>query len=178
MKTTLRHLTLTTAAALIAALALGACGKADPAETTGSDGPGDPTAPAVADHLTPDKRAIVDGYDALRDALARDSLGDTKTTAQTLLAALEEQELPAFARTARVMEGAQDLETARLIFGEISKAYITWLVEHPDAAEGLHVFRCPMAKGYEKWVEKQAKMANPYMGQRMLQCGGPTELAP
>jgi threonine/homoserine/homoserine lactone efflux protein len=34
-----------------------------------------------------------------------------------------------------------------------------------------HVFECPMAKGYKRWVQPTDELENPYMGQEMLTCG-------
>jgi Cu(I)/Ag(I) efflux system membrane fusion protein len=41
--------------------------------------------------------------------------------------------------------------------------------------EGWHVFECPMAKGFNKWFQREPRLENPYMGQRMPTCGSPTE---
>jgi hypothetical protein len=35
-----------------------------------------------------------------------------------------------------------------------------------------------MARGYQKWVQTGDDMANPYMGKRMLKCGGKVKLEP
>ena len=35
-----------------------------------------------------------------------------------------------------------------------------------------------MAEGYKKWIERTTDYQNPYMGERMLECGGATEVTP
>lgn len=44
--------------------------------------------------------------------------------------------------------------------------------EDPSLTEGRRVFSCPMAEGYQQWVQTSGKPENPYMGQQMLACGG------
>jgi len=42
----------------------------------------------------------------------------------------------------------------------------------------LHLFRCPMADdfGFDLWIQPESELANPYMGQWMVECGVPAEL--
>ncbi len=66
---------------------------------------------------------------------------------------------------------ADDIEKLRIRFGDVSKSLITLLTAVPTAAKDIHVFECPMAKGYKRWAQSSAKMGNPYMGTQMLECG-------
>lgn len=66
---------------------------------------------------------------------------------------------------------AGDLEKARLAFGELDRYLIALAAADPRLQAGWHVFSCPMAKGFKKWVQKSPTLENPYMGQAMLSCG-------
>ena len=37
------------------------------------------------------------------------------------------------------------------------------------------MFACPMVQIYQKWVQREEKMATPYMGKKMLECGSANE---
>ena len=56
-------------------------------------------------------------------------------------------------------------------FGEVSRAFVALLRAAPALQAGRHLFHCPMAQGFPKWVQTTEKMANPYMGKAMLECG-------
>jgi len=121
---------------------------------------------------------IVLAYDAVREALAVDDLAATQATAKALAEAGKAE--------AALMEGAQkvaastDLDAARLAFGDLSQAYIALLSAKTDLDpdKKLIAFRCPMAKGYKKWVQFGEPMRNPYMGKAMLECGAKVDLVP
>lgn len=157
-----------------------ACGSDKPAEATPSTQlePTPAVVSAKAGPVTPAKTnaTLAAHYDALRAALANDDLPATRSASALL--AQTAAKIPMLGPSATTVSAAKDLGSARLAFGDVSKAYITYLVANPKDAEGAHVFRCPMADGYKKWVQREAKMANPYMGQRMLQCGSKVALAP
>ena len=53
----------------------------------------------------------------------------------------------------------------------MSRALIAVLSAEPSLQQGRHVYECPMAKGYKKWVQVSEGVSNPYMGTDMLQCG-------
>ncbi|TNF37440.1 MAG: DUF3347 domain-containing protein [Deltaproteobacteria bacterium] len=152
--------------ALIASLLfiLPACGK--------SEAP--PEAPSTV--AAPAATTLASAYEAVRLALVHDDLGATQRAAGILAKHVGADE--ALATATRELGIAQDLEAARLAFGEASRAYITRLSKDPALAKGKHAFRCPMAKGYKKWVQLTPELENPYMGQRMLDCGGPVEMVP
>ena len=66
---------------------------------------------------------------------------------------------------------ADDLEVLRMSFGEVSQGVVAMLTSAPEAGKSYHVFECPMAKGYKRWAQPDDKLANPYMGPKMLACG-------
>jgi len=138
---------------------------------------------ATAAHAAPPAAApaaspALDAYLAVSDALFVDDLPAAQRAAATLAAAADKAPLGDLAKAAAALAKAADLDAARLAFGDASKALIVHLVAHPGDAAGLHAFRCPMAKGFKKWVQRSETLANPYMGQRMPRCGGPTPLEP
>ena len=85
---------------------------------------------------------------------AKESLASIATAADALAAA-----------------GADDIGKVRALYGEVSKPVVAMLTAMPEAAKDYHVFECPMAKGYKRWAQADKKMANPYMGTKMLECG-------
>jgi hypothetical protein len=64
-----------------------------------------------------------------------------------------------------------DLAEARAAFGEISRAMVSLLSQAPSVRRGMHVYECPMAQGYKKWVQSDDAISNPYMGSDMPKCG-------
>lgn len=115
---------------------------------------------------------LVAGYEALRDRLASDDLPGAKAAAETLAKV-------GLAAQADAVAKASDIEAARVAFGDLSKAYLEQLGKEPDLQKGgLYAFRCPMAKGYQKWVQTDEAMKNPYMGKAMLECGSKVDLVP
>jgi hypothetical protein len=78
----------------------------------------------------------------------------------------------------RAAGAAEGLDQAREAFGEVSRHLIAILSADPDLAKGQHVFECPMAKGYPKWVQQSEAVSNPYLGQEMATCGVASEWQP
>ena len=94
---------------------------------------------------------------------AKAALGDA---APKIAALLDEA-----ATAADKMAAATALDGARRWFGEVSRPLIAIGAADPRLQRGWHLFRCPMAKGYQKWFQRDKKLENPYMGQAMLTCG-------
>ncbi|MGM0578853.1 MAG: hypothetical protein ACQEXJ_24230 [Myxococcota bacterium] len=144
------------------------------APTAGCPGHDESFAPAEAS-----APAQLKAYDAVRAALADDDLDAARAAAGKLAeAAKGAKGLEGLASDAATVKAAGDLKEARQGFGQASRHLLAWLAEHPDAAEGVYAFQCPMAKPYGKWVQLEREMANPYMGKKMLHCGKKTEVAP
>ncbi len=161
--------------AVIAIGALGACDqKSDQAATT----PGAATSEA-SQLLEP----ILASYETLRAELARDAVEAAVTSAGALQkvatdaasAAPERLRAPlsALATAAGKLEQTpkNDATSVRRTFGDVSKALVDLLAAEPSLRKGQHLFECPMAQGYKKWVQPSEKVANPYMGKQMLECG-------
>lgn len=108
-------------------------------------------------------------YEACRKLLAEDSTKGIKEHALKIAQASQEK-LAEAANELASLKG-DDIAEARLLFGEMSKQLIELLSKESSFANDLHVFECPMAKGYKKWVQPNDELENPYMGSSMLHCG-------
>src|SRR5690606_34542035 len=118
-----------------------------------------------------------------RQLFVADKLAGIDATAQKLAAAATKAQesapeaakphLAGMVEAAKGLEAAtkEGIEPARKAYGDVSKHVMGLLVAFPSLTEGRVVYECPMATGYQKWVQPATVMANPYMGQRMLKCG-------
>jgi membrane fusion protein, copper/silver efflux system len=158
---------------LFAALALACDKKKDTTAET----------PAPAAAVEADAPAVLATYESIRDLLAKDKtegLADQagKLEGQARGAATKaggdaKPKLEAIATAAAGLKSkAGDVDEARKAFGDVSKPMVELLEADPKLREGQHLFECPMADGYGKWVQPHAKIQNPYMGTKMLECGG------
>lgn len=131
--------------------------------------------------------AAVRGYEEIRLALAADDWDKTKKSASALAGAAEKASaaaegdvktaLAGIAAAAKAVAGASDIEASRAQpFGDLSKHTIGLIAKTPGLDKGVTCYRCPMAKAYKKWIQLDSEMANPYMGKRMLKCGGKVPL--
>ncbi|MCB9637249.1 MAG: efflux RND transporter periplasmic adaptor subunit [Sandaracinus sp.] len=149
-----------------------------------------PTPPhAFSEASLSELREGLRAYEQIRAMLAADTATGTRNASSRIATALDaaaaEADLPsplnealsAGARAARDLPDAADVEPARACFGEVSRAFVAASEADPRLREGLHVFRCPMAQGFQKWIQPSATLENPYMGTRMLQCGSGTDWA-
>lgn len=124
----------------------------------------------------------VAAYDVVRGALAEDR-GDVNTSATELADAARlasasapdtvRRPLEELSNAAQRLAGLEtrDVDTVREAFGDVSRALISVLSAEPSLQQGRHVYECPMAKGYKKWVQVSEGVSNPYMGTDMPQCG-------
>jgi len=129
-------------------------------------------------------RAALGAYEQVRALLAKDSIEAIDDHAKQVAAALDAaaknaadipQPIAAAlrdgSRAASDLAKAADAEAARKPFGELSRELVALLSADPRLSEGLHIFKCPMAEGFQKWFQPSPKLENPYMGQKMLECG-------
>lgn len=126
-----------------------------------------------------DATAVLAAYERARALLAKDELPGLGDAARELAqaakaagAATSSTHYSEIASGAVKLGAARDLAEARATFGEISRHLVALLASDPALARGQHVFECPMVKGYRKWVQPSEDLQNPYMGKRMLACGG------
>lgn len=123
---------------------------------------------------------MLTSYESLRDALAKDDLPAAQKAAKTIAenakkaaadAGPAQKGLGELADGAASIATATDIDAARKAFGDVSKHVVALLVENADLRKGHFLFLCPMAKGYQKWVQTTATLNNPYWGKKMLTCG-------
>ena len=171
---------------LVLVIAAAACSK---------DGPAGKTTPSVADPVpmgeasqptdapSASGRAVLAAYERARASLAADDLSgvpdaarELETSAKAAATGSSGEHFSAIAAVAPKLAAATDLKAARASFGEISQHLVAVLAADKTLATGQHVFECPMAAGYKKWVQPSKDLENPYMGKRMLTCGGPSTL--
>lgn len=91
-------------------------------------------------------------------------------TLQALLADVETR--------ARHLGHGGDIEAMRLTYGDLSKPLVAIASAVPALRDGRHIFMCPMAKGYQKWLQAEPSLRNPYFGAKMLTCGEESDWAP
>ncbi len=119
----------------------------------------------------------------------RQTLADDRTDTLATSAARLDAEASALAAAAPATAGSEglstatkalvaattqpviDLKTVRLAYGELQKVLVGIIAADASLQAGRSLFECPMARGYQRWVQVSPKMANPYMGKRMLECG-------
>jgi Cu(I)/Ag(I) efflux system membrane fusion protein len=125
----------------------------------------------------------LEAYESLRVKLAQDDASAAPALAEKLAASATkaaaaatgptQQPLKDLAAAADKMKAlpATDMAGIRGSFGDASKAMVALLVADPSLQTGRFLFMCPMAKGYQKWVQTDQKLRNPYYGNEMLECG-------
>ncbi|MDH3726935.1 MAG: hypothetical protein OER77_05345 [Myxococcales bacterium] len=136
--------------------------------------------------LTAEARSGIDralgAYDDIRSKLASDQIavsGDAQRLEQA--AADASKDVPPSLRPTleSLSAAARDLQRAdqddpgavREAFGNVSRATIALVGADSTLSEGRQVYECSMRKGYGKWIQTTDKIANPYMGSGMLECG-------
>jgi Cu(I)/Ag(I) efflux system membrane fusion protein len=126
-------------------------------------------------------------YEAVRAALAADQGAAVSAELVALKAAVDAlvaQKVDGAADLQRGVDGlvtatttkngaAIDLKAVRLAFGVLSRGVVAVVAADPALQQGRFLFECPMAAGYQRWVQTAPSMMNPYMGRRMLECGSP-----
>ena len=176
-----------------AAVLAGCAGDPAPASPSKKATPAEPaTAPAADDggELTSEARsaiaAALGDYETVRGKLAADDLQAVASAAQALhtSASAAARAAPAgladnlsrLEAEAGKLHGAasSDPVAVRNAFGEVSRAAVGLLAAEESLRGDLHVFECPMASGYQKWVQPGETLDNPYMGTSMPGCGSPS----
>jgi cytochrome oxidase Cu insertion factor (SCO1/SenC/PrrC family) len=124
----------------------------------------EPPTPTSADPL-------LVSYDRLRARLAADDLAGAQAQAKIVADAANKAAKADVAATAGAVATAQDIESARTAFGNLSRKVVALAVDNPRMRAGWHLFLCPMASGYKKWIQASPTLNNPYWGKQMLTCG-------
>lgn len=119
-------------------------------------------------------------YESMRERFAADDLKGAVAHVKALGEAFEKAAPDAgeakaglleIATRAKAVGEAKDIAAARLAFGELSRRVVALFVANPSLQKGHFLFLCPMASGYQKWVQTSATLTNPYWGSQMLHCG-------
>jgi len=115
---------------------------------------------------------MLDPYFRIQSALSDDKTEGVKADAAAIAVAAKamgESGAP-IAKAADTLAGAADLVAARTAFGQLSDAVIA-LSESTKSTGGddVQAMYCPMVK--KQWMQKGAKVSNPYYGKSMLTCG-------
>jgi hypothetical protein len=150
--------------------------------------PGVPSAAAAAETSEATKKlveAALASYEQVRAQLAADQVEELGPRAEALaraareaapgLAAAPQSAAKALADAATQLSKVdpKTLDGARPAFGEVSRHVVALLAADPGLRGSRKVMRCPMVeKGYQKWVQLDGKVSNPYYGSAMLECGG------
>ncbi|MCF6312686.1 MAG: DUF3347 domain-containing protein [Verrucomicrobiales bacterium] len=110
---------------------------------------------------------MLEAYITIATALSKDDLAAAKKAAAKIP---EHDEDSSLAKSAEALSTAKDIEAARKEFQTLSKNAI----KISKGREGFIVMHCPMVKGGGgDWLQTNKTVANPYMGSKMLNCGGP-----
>jgi Xaa-Pro aminopeptidase len=123
----------------------------------------------------------ITAYDKIRILLADDKLEGVPAAAKELKKYASKAsakagselgpDLVSLVNAAKELKSPKDLEAARKSFALASEALISLLTIEAELAKGRYLFECPMVKGYRKWLQTDATLANPYMGNHMKGCG-------
>lgn len=126
---------------------------------------------------------VLGTYEQLRRALADDAfdavvglskrLSSEAKSAATEVSDDQKGLLVGLSQSANAVAGSEmaDRDAVRKNFGEVSRHVVQLVSQSPELQKGRHLFECPMAQGYQRWVQLDPAMMNPYMGKKMLQCG-------
>lgn len=131
---------------------------------------------------------ILKSYEEIRAFLAQDKLAGIAEAATELAAQATKgagsapeslrADLKGISDAAQRLKHAEHvgLEDTRKAFGDLSRSIVRIVAAAPVLTGNRKVFSCPMwKKGYAKWIQIDPKVANPYQGTEMLDCGGPSE---
>ncbi len=162
------------ALALFLLLPAGACNKSSEAGPEGTGAALSPEAKSAADE-------VLTAYELVRAQLAADAIVEVPGLAERLErgatsmarsapASLQPRAV-ALGASARLLRESKELPKLREAFGEVSRQLVSIVVIEPSLRKGRHIFECPMAQGYKKWIQTSDKPSNPYMGKAMLECG-------
>jgi hypothetical protein len=109
---------------------------------------------------------MLEAYVKIATALSQDDLAAAKEAAAAIP---EHDEDSSLAKSAEALSKAKTIKEARKEFKTLSKKAI----EIAKGQEGFYLMHCPMVEGGGgDWLQTSKKVANPYFGASMLECGG------
>ena len=126
-------------------------------------------------------------YFEIRDSLTADRIDSLSTQIDSLQQNIDSlkdaQHLPATGKSLylktlnsfsqQLSHPHSTVKEARILFGHLSQAIITWAQATPEAIPSdLHIASCPMwTSSPAQWIQTETTIENPFMGSAMLQCG-------
>ncbi|MEQ8906188.1 DUF3347 domain-containing protein [Ekhidna sp.] len=117
-------------------------------------------------------------YTALKDALfASDVLKSNDAAAQLVLALQEVKNGDKAFSGAKMVSEAKSIEDKRKMFAMLSAEMIELVKNSKLTMGAIYVDYCPMANDNAgaSWLSNDAKIANPYFGDKMPSCGSVKE---
>ena len=173
--TTLRPLSVL----LFAVLIVFGCGGSAPTEQASEA----PASEAPAANQPESVAAVFNHYEEARALLAADkteglaaaaeAIGQSANAAKADVNEDAAAHLGMAADESAKLAAATEIEDARMAFGEVSRHLVQAVVADASLATGRVALHCPMAKGYQHWIQTSETVSNPYMGTAMLECGSP-----
>ncbi|MDH3622580.1 MAG: hypothetical protein OEQ49_01810 [Myxococcales bacterium] len=145
-----------------------------------------PAAEGPQIELTAEARSSIDraleAYDDIRSKLASDqtTVSDDAQRLERAAADASKSAPPSLRPTLESLSAAagdlqradqEDPASVRKAFGKVSRDTIVLVGADSTLSKGRYVYECAMTEGYGKWIQTTDKIANPYMGSRMLECG-------
>ncbi len=107
-------------------------------------------------------------YDAVRQALVRQSLPDAQARAKDLAEVARHDKREVIAARAEAVTKATELEAARHAFADLSEAMIAYRNQSNEEPKPVIVY-CSVAK--HSWLQPKGPISNPYLDASMTTCG-------
>lgn len=118
--------------------------------------------------------AVYQQYASLSKALVESDMAKAKIAANAIeTGAKELKDANAVGKSAAKIAGANNIETQRAAFSDLSNQLINLVKKAGMNSGELYVDFCPMAlndKG-AYWISGKKEIRNPYFGDKMLSCG-------
>lgn len=153
-------------------------------DAVGVDGVAEPVPTPVEaienDTLGAETPEFIQEYIDIKDALVNDNYEQARQAAANFQNALEEintklseAEKAALQENARKIAQAKDINALRESFSALSRQLYQIVQANDLTDKTLYWQHCPMAMGGQgaNWLSMQEEVQNPYMGQRMPNCG-------
>jgi Cu(I)/Ag(I) efflux system membrane fusion protein len=155
-------------------------------QALGSEGGSAPPPPAISEQQYPSAaldalRRGLDLYDRVRSRLSEGTVdqGAARELAATIReasAALTDaphevmHAVEGAATAADLIAATSDVTAARSAFADASRSLVALAAADPRLAATWRVFECPMATGFQRWVQREPDPSNPYLGKEMSAC--------
>lgn len=118
-----------------------------------------------------DIRKVFDHYEAIRLALATDTLKGVSGHAAALASLMGDTASADAKKAAELVAAAADLKAARQNFGLLSAA----LLQTFEKAHLADVYLYTCSEVNQSWAQRGKPVRNPYMGKAMSTCGVPAK---